>query len=126
MNPVELRRKDTKWNIAQNPTTITIKRTEKIRAGGAIDEVELPVGPFTVRIFSSKTAFPKTVTTLAGEKHVDQHYGLLADYEADIQAGTNVKDEFEVNGMKFIVIAVHPQSINGQIVSYQCELEKVG
>lgn len=122
---VELRRKHTKWSIEQNPTEILIKRTEKVRKGGYIDETESDVGPFVVRIFSSNSNYPQSVTTLAGEKQIDRHFGLLADYETDIRAGTDVKDEFEAYGMKFVVKAVYPQRIANEVVGYQCELERV-
>ena len=122
---VEMRRKHTKWNIEQNPTEILINRTIKERKGGYIDESETDVGPFVVRIYSSNSNSPQTITTLAGEKQVDRHFGMLADCEADIRAGTNVKDEFEANGMKFVVKAVYPQRVAGEIVGYQCELERV-
>lgn len=125
MSLVEMRRKHTKWSIEQNPVEIMIHRTKKNRMGGYIKDVESEVGPFTVRIFVSKSSSPQTVTTLAGEKQVDRYFGLLADYQADIQAGTNVKDEFEANGMKFLVKAVYPQTINNQVVGYQCEIERV-
>lgn len=124
-NLVEFRRKHTKWNIEQNPVEITIHRTEKRKGGGYIEEVETDVGPFSVRIFVSSSSSPQSVVTLAGEKQVDRYFGLLADFEADIQAGTNVKDEFEAMGMKFLVKSVYPQIINGQIVGYQGELERV-
>lgn len=122
---VEMRRKHTKWNIDQNPVEIVIRRTFKERKGGYIDESETDVGPFVVRIYSSNSNSPQTVTTLAGEKQVDRHFGLLADHEADIQASTTVKDEFEAYGMKFIVKAVYPQTIANEVVGYQCELERV-
>jgi len=51
---------------------------------------------------------------------------LLADHEAEIKAGTNVLDEFEVTDLgKFQVLAVYPQIVQGQIVGYQADLEKV-
>lgn len=125
MNIVELRRKNTKFSIEQNPTEIKIKRTEKKKMGGYIDEIESDVGPFIVRIFNSNASSPQKVTTLAGEKQVDRYFGLLADFEADIQAGTDVKDEFDAMGMKFFVKAIYPQIINNEIVGYQGELERV-
>ncbi|MHC8516992.1 hypothetical protein [Sporosarcina sp. ITBMC105] len=122
---VEMRRAHTKWNIEQNPVVVTIHRTEKRKGGGYIEEAESDVGPFTVRIFVSHSNTNQTVTTLAGEKQVDRYFGLLADYQSDIRAGTTVKDEFVAMGMRFLVKAVYPQTINGQIVGYQGELERV-
>lgn len=125
MNLVELRRKHTKWSIEQNPSDIIIKRTERKDMGGYFDEVESQVGPFVVRIYSAKSSSPQVVSTFAGEKQIDRYFGLLADHEADIMADTHTKDEFEVDGMNYVVKAVYPQTINGQVVGYQCELERV-
>ncbi|RIJ63609.1 hypothetical protein [Rummeliibacillus sp. POC4] len=125
MNIVDLRRNSAIFNINQNPTEIMIHRTEKKKMGGYVDEIEQDVGPFVVRIFVANSSSPQKVTTLAGEKQVDRYFGLLADHQADIQAGTTVKDEFTVNNMKFLVKAVYPQIADNQIVSYQVELERV-
>lgn len=125
MNLVEMRRTHTKFSIEQNPSVITISRTTRDRSQGYINNVKTDEGPFVVRIFVSKSSTPQNITTLAGEKQVDQYFGLLADYNADIRAGTEVKDEFVDNGMKFVVKAIYPQTVNGELVGYQGELERV-
>lgn len=126
MDLVALRRQHTKWAIEQNPTTITIHRTEKIDAGGYFEEIESEVGPFTVRIYQYGTWVPQEVSTLAGTKQVDRTWGMLMDYEADVKAGSNVLDEFEVPGLgKFQVLGVYPQVVKGELVGYQVALEKV-
>lgn len=122
---VELRRKHTQWSIKQNPSTITINRTIKQKAQGYIDERNIDVGPFVVRIFNAGSSSPQTVTTLAGEKQTDTYFGILADFEADIQASTTTKDEFVVDGIRYLVKAIYPQKISGEIVGYQGELERV-
>jgi len=126
MDLVALRRQHTKWAIQQNPTTITIHRTEKIDMGGYFEEVESEVGPFVVRIYQYGTWVPQEVNTLAGTKQVDRTWGMLMDYEADIKAGSNVLDEFEVPGLgKFQVLEVYPQKVKDKIVGYQVALERV-
>jgi hypothetical protein len=126
MDIVTLRRQHTKWAIEQNPTTITIHRTEKIDTGGYFEEIESEVGPFVVRIYQYGTWAPQEVSTLAGTKQVDRTWGMLMDYEADVKAGSNVLDEFEVQGLgKFQVLEVYPQKVKGEIVGYQVTLEKV-
>jgi hypothetical protein len=126
MDIVTLRRQHTKWAIEQNPTTITIHRTEKIDTGGYFEEIESEVGPFVVRIYQYGTWAPQEVSTLAGTKQVDRTWGMLMDYEADVKAGSNVLDEFEVPGLgKFQVLEVYPQKVKGEIVGYQVTLEKV-
>lgn len=126
MDLVSLRRQHVKWAIQQNPTTITIRRTEKIDMGGYFEEVESEVGPFTVRIYQYGTWVPQEISTLAGTKQVDRTWGMLADHEADVKAGSNVLDEFEVPGLgKFQVLDVYPQVVKGELVGYQVTLEKV-
>jgi len=126
MDLVTLRRQHAKWAIQQNPTTITIHRTEKIDMGGYFEEVESEVGPFVVRIYQYGTSVPQEVNTLAGTKQVDRTWGMLMDHEADVKAGPNVTDEFEVPGMgRFQVLAVYPQVVKGELVGYQVALEKV-
>lgn len=125
MSFADTRRKQIKWAIEQNPVTINIKRTEKVRNGGAYDEVKSEKGPFTVRIFSRRTQIPQEVSTYVGKKQADTNYGLLADEHADIKAGPNVIDEFEVYGQTFRVVDVRPQFCQGELVGYQAALERV-
>ena len=126
MDLVALRRQHTKWAIQQNLTTITIHRTEKIDMGGYFEEVESEVGSFVARIYQYGIWTPQEVSTLAGTKQVDRTWGMLMDYEADVKAGSNVLDEFEVSGMgRFQVLEVYPQKVKGKIVGYQVVLEKV-
>lgn len=125
MNLIEMRRKHTIWSIEQNPSTIMINRTENKKMKGYIEEAESDIGPFVVRIFNSGSSSPQVVTTLAGEKQTDTYFGILADFEADIQASSTVKDEFVVDGIRYLVKAIYPQKINGEIVGYQGELERV-
>lgn len=126
MDLVALRRQHTKWAIQQNPVEITIQRTEKVDMGGYFDEVESEHGPYTVRIFQKGSMIPQEVSTLAGTKQVEAAWGLLADHEAEIKAGSNVLDEFEVAGIgKFQVLEVYPQVIKGELVGYQVVLERV-
>lgn len=119
-----MRRKHTKWSIDQNPVEIIVNRREKIKGPGYMDEVESVVGPFIVRVFANSGS-PQEITTLAGQKEVDRHFGLLVDYQTDIRAGTLVTDEFSAFGMRFLVKAIYPQSIAGELVGYQGELERV-
>ncbi|MGY0692622.1 hypothetical protein ACW2QC_07485 [Virgibacillus sp. FSP13] len=126
MDFVALRKAHIDWNINQNPTTISIKRTEKKRIGGGFDEVGSTVGPFVVRVFAKSSKSGKDVSTLAGTKEVNTTWSLLADSNADIKSGSEVKDEFEVDVLgKFLVISVRPQIIQSAIVGYQVDLERL-
>jgi len=126
MDMVALRRKHTGWVIQQNPTTITINRTEKIDKGGYFEETKTEVGPFVVRLYQQGSGVPQEVSTLAGTKQVDGAWGMLADWQADIKAGPNVLDEFDVPGVgRFQTLEVYPQVVKGELVGYQVALEKV-
>mgnify|MGYP000159202564 CR=1 FL=1 len=126
MTIVEALRKAQAQAIAENPVQITVQRTEKVDMGGHFNEVTSQHGPFTVRIFQQGSRIPHEISTLAGTKQVDKGWGLLADYQTDLRAGPNVKDEFDVTGLgHFLVIAVYPQRVQGQIVGYQADLERV-
>jgi len=125
MDLVALRRQHILWAIQQNPTEITIQRTEKKDMGGYFEEVKSTKGPFTVRIFTEGNRIPLDVSTLAGTKQIDKSWGLLADYNADIKAGPNVLDEFNTPAGHFIIKAVYPQYVQGQLAGYQADLEKV-
>ncbi|BFH66249.1 hypothetical protein J27TS7_10950 [Paenibacillus dendritiformis] len=125
MDFVELRRRHIAWNISQNPTEIAIHRKEKVRKGGGHDEIEKDLPPVTVRIFVSRSQIPQTVSNLAGTKQTDKMYSLLADGYADIKAGPNVTDRFEALGETFEVVSVQPQVVQGVIVGYQADLERV-
>lgn len=125
MDLVSLRRQHVAWTIQQNPVTITIQRTEKVEVGGSFDEVQSELGPYTVRIFPQGNRIPQEISTLAGTKQIDKGWGLLADYNADIKAGPNVLDEFDTPAGHFLIKAVYPQYVQGQLVGYQVDLERV-
>ncbi|NPV30637.1 MAG: hypothetical protein HPY58_13520 [Firmicutes bacterium] len=126
MDLVSLRRQHISWVIQQNPTQVTINRTEKVPQDGGFAEVTSTKGPFTVRIFPAGSRSPGLVSDLPGRKLEDDTWGLLADYTADIQAGPNVVDEFDAPGLgHFRVTAVYPQVVQGQLVGYQADLKKV-
>ncbi|WP_238524580.1 hypothetical protein [Caldicellulosiruptor hydrothermalis] len=93
---------------------------------GYFEEVKSTRGPYTVRIFQKGYAFPKEVSTLAGTKQTDGGWGLITDWNTDIKATSNCSDEFDVPNLgHFRVVAVYPQIVQGQIVGYQADLEKV-
>jgi len=106
--------------------TIIITRKEKVETEGRFAENTSQVGPFTVRVFQANDRDVKTDTHLVGTRMIDAGWGLLADWQADLRAGPNVRDEFELPGLGvFVVKAVYPQRVLGQVAGYQAELEKV-
>jgi len=113
------------WAINQNPVTITITRKEKIKTEGHFIENISQFSPLTVRIFQMSRNI-KIESQIIGTREIDTGWGLLADWQADLRAGPNVQDEFEVPGMGYFVIkAVYPQKIHGQIIGYQAELRRI-
>lgn len=126
MESLEQRRKQIIWNISLNPISITVKRTKKTPLNGGFSQSESQHGPFIVRLFLQKSGNQNTISSLAGEKQVDNSWGMLADYTADIKSGTDMMDKFDVTGLGcFQISKVNPQIVMGQIAGYQADLEKV-
>lgn len=124
MNLVEMRRKHTAWSISQNTSDIVIERKGKRRENGKIVDVNETLEPQEMRIYVSGGSENVIVETI-GERQIDRHYRLLAPWDADIQAGTEVKDSFVHNGEKYEVKSVNPQSVNALVVGIQCLIERV-
>ncbi len=127
MDIVALRRENTIWSIQQNPSVIQISRTEKTEKDGHFEESTSTVGPFTVRVFKKGLGqHPKEVTNLGGSGQMDSGWALIADWNAELKAGTNVKDKFDVPGLgSFVILSVNPQRVAGQVVGYQADLELI-
>lgn len=121
---VSMRRKHTQWNINQNASEIIIRRKGQKREGGKIVNVNAMLPLQRMRLYVSGGSENVIVETI-GERQIDRYYRLLAEWDADIQAGTEVKDSFVCNGERYEVKAVNPQSVNGQIVGKQCLIERV-
>lgn len=113
--------------IQENPVEITIQRTTKAAdaTGGLSDTVSI-VGPFKVRIVMQRSVDSNIVSGTAGTKVTNPNWGLIADHEIDLQAGADVKDEFDVADLgHFIITAVRPWKVLGDTIGYQADLEKV-
>ena len=121
---VSMRRKHTAWNINQNPSDITIHRKGKKREDGKIVNVDIVLPSQQMRLYVSGGSENVIVETI-GEKQIDRYYRLLAPWDADIQAGTEVKDSFIHDDERYEIKAVNSQSIHGQVVGKQCLIERV-
>lgn len=121
---VNMRRKHTAWNINQNPSEIIVQRKGQKRENGKIVNVNETLEPQKMRLYVSGGSENVIVETI-GEKQIDRYYRLLAHWDADIQAGTEVKDSFVLDGEKYEVKSVNNQSIHGQIVGKQVLIERV-
>ena len=124
MTIVEMRRRHTEWNISQNPSDIIIERKGQKREGGKIVNINETLDPQRMRVFVSGGSENVVVETI-GERQIDRYYRLLASWDADIQAGTEVKDSLVHNGQRYEVKSVNLQSINGYAVGKQCLIERV-
>jgi hypothetical protein len=125
MSLLETRRRMLTFSIQQNPTTITINRTKKIRQGGGFAEVKTPLDPITVRIFQQKDYVVRVISDVSGLKEKVPDFGMLADHNADIRDGPNVRDEFDVPGLgHFVVASVTKMLQSGEVVGYQVDLER--
>lgn len=121
---VAMRRKHTAWNINQNPSSIVIERKGQKRENGKIVNVNETLEPQKMRVYVSGGSENVVVETI-GERQIDRYYRLLAPWDADIQADTEVKDSFVHNGERYEVKSVNPQSIHGHAVGKQCLVERV-
>lgn len=108
----------------QNPSKIIINRKGKLRENGKIVEINEVLDPQTMRIYVSGGSENVIVDTV-GEYQSDRYYRLLALYDADIAAHTEVKDSFVFNGERYEVKDVYNQSIHGEVVGKQCLIERV-
>lgn len=127
MSLLETRRRMLTFSIQQNPTTITINRTKKVRQGGGFAEVKTPLDPITVRIFQQKAHIVRVrvISDVSGLKEKVTDFGMLADHNADIRDGPNVRDEFDVPGLgHFVVANVTRMLQSGEVVGYQVDLER--
>lgn len=121
---VNMRRKHTAWSINQNPSEIIVQRKGQKRENGKIVNVNETLEPQKMRIYVSGGSENVIVETI-GERQIDRYYRLLASWDADIQAGTEVKDSFVFDGEKYEVKSVNNQSIHGQVVGKQVLIERV-
>lgn len=125
-NLVKMRRKHTAWNINQNPSTIVINRKGKVRANGKIQNIDTSLEPQIMRLYAAgRSSTERTLVETIGEHQIDRFYRILALWDADIQASTEVKDSFYLDGQKFEVKLVSDKSIHGQVVGKQVLVERV-
>src|SRR5690625_7478474 len=97
---VSMRRRHTAWNINQNPADIIIERKGQKRENGKIVNVNETLESQEMRIYVSGGSENVVVETI-GERQFDRYYRLLASWDADIQADTEVKDSFVYNGQRY-------------------------
>lgn len=111
-------------HILLNAVVITINRTAKVRHGGGFRQETSTAGPFTVSVFKRNEGRVAPDESVQGTLH-RQPWGLLADWQADIQAGTEGTDVFDVPGLgRFRVVHVKPDLLGADVWGYQAQLER--
>jgi hypothetical protein len=126
MSRAEFARAARRRIIAGNPSVITIHRVDRVPSGGGRLPVKSDVGPFTVRIYSARNATVQQDSSVAGVQQRDRDWSLIADDQADLRAGANVTDEFDAVDLgHFRILDVHPQRVDGELVGYAAELERI-
>lgn len=108
--------------IAENPSEISIHRTEYIEdENGGRKKVEITLPPFSGRLVPS-AAKPQMVRDEAGGL-VRASWTLIAPSEADIRVGSDVEDTFIVNGQTFKVVGVIYRKWHDQAYAIHAEAE---
>ena len=126
MITVERRKKDIKWNISQNPTTIHFTKTTKEIVDGHFKDITKDVD-LIVRIFPQKT-YDSSITVSSntiGTSYQNTAYGMLCDENADLDVDSKNSIEFDCLYGHMKIKNVYPQIVNDEICGYDCGLEKV-
>jgi len=126
MDFAAIRSEHIKRTIDENPVSVTITRTTKVKDKGGFRQEQSTLGPYTVRVHQGSGGVAKTFDKVGGRKHEDAAWGLLAGPEADIRADELTLDTFEAPSIgKFEVTSVTPQVVKGTLCGLQAELKKV-
>lgn len=110
--------------IAENPIVVAVHRVEYADdgAGGRVKlESDLPA--FTGRLL------PSWFRGLSRQNEAGTvqlaPWVLLAPWNADLQAGSNVQDTFEAGGKRYRIVRVIPRAWQGQVYALHAELEEI-
>lgn len=124
MTTIQSLRDGTVKLISENPTTITIHRTEykDDGAGGRYkDERDLP--SFVGRLVPSKQQVQKRQNE-AGEMQ-SSGWTLIAPWDADIRAGSDVEDAFLVKGKLYRVTRAIKRAYQGEVYAVHAAVEEL-
>lgn len=110
--------------IQENPVEISIHRVLFLPDGaGGRQKQEEDLPPFQGRIVPSKQQIKKRQDE-AGDLRISA-WILIAPWDADIKAGSDVIDTFRVNGQNFKVVRVIHRKHAGIVYSIQAVLDEV-
>ncbi|MFF2887014.1 Fe-S protein [Paenibacillus sp. NPDC057967] len=127
MIDAETRRKHIRWNIQQNPSTIIIHGTRRIRSGGGFEDVKENIGPLTGRIFAaSNSPASKIESERSVRQEITDSYAILFDDTAVLCSGPDMEQKFEAEPYgRFRITSVNPHIVQGELCGYTCRLERV-
>jgi len=124
MGVLETLRDATTRLISENPVEITVHRVTYIDdgAGGRLKE-ETDLAPFVGRLVASR----RDVRSLAGEAGAVEvaRFLLIAPHTADLRAGSDVEDTFEVGGRQYRIRQVIPRAWQGDVYAVHAAVEEV-
>lgn len=113
--------------ISEDPVEVAIHRVAFVDdgAGGRLKEEATPA-PFVGRVYTGqgRGGAPRILLAEAGGTRLAP-LGLLAPWDADVRAGSNVEDTFEAAGRRYRVRQVIPRLWRGETYALHCVLEEV-
>lgn len=126
MTDAEILRRDHAALIAEDQVAITVHRVSYVDDGaGGRAKVESDLPTFNVRLVpQSASRPPAAVTSEAGQEHIADVL-LLAPWDVDLQAGSDVEDSFSVNGRRYVIRRVTARQLQGQTYALQAAIEEV-
>ncbi len=124
MTTIEALRDATTRAIAENPVQVAIRRVEYADdgAGGRVKaEADVPV--FAGRLVPSRFRGLSRQNE-AGTVQLAP-WVLLAPWNADVRAGSDVQDTFEAGGKRYRIVRVIRRAWQGEVYALHAELEEV-
>lgn len=120
----DIRKQDIQRSIDSNPTTITIKYTEKVEVDGAYEEIET-TQELTVRIYNQKSSEVKYKSDTIGTSYTIRKFGMLMDHTVTLDVNSRKIIKFNCIYGNLKIVAIYPQIVKGVICGYQCDLERI-
>lgn len=126
MGVLEAMRDATARIIAENPVSITVHRVEMKDdgAGGRYKE-ESDLASFAGRLAPSKQQQVQKRQNEAGEIQF-AGWMLIAPWDVDVKAGSDVEDTFLAKGKHYKVIRVMPRAYQGEVYAVHAAVDEVG
>lgn len=110
--------------IDRDPTTVLLRRNERVRAGGGFTEVPTQQGPYRARIAPVRVAEAREIASLGGPRRSDRGWVLLILAPADIKLAETITTTIDTSMGTFRVTDYTEVSANAQTVGYVVDLER--